>query len=149
MGNICRSPAAEGIFRSLISRYGLSEQLRVESCGMGDWHAGQLPDERMRDASKLRGIILNSRAQQFKFEFFSTFDYILASDKEILNSLLHHAPLPEQKAKVHLMTAFSFSYKGQDIPDPYYGGEAGFENVLDMLEDSCEGLLEQIRRTHP
>lgn len=147
LGNICRSPAAEGVLRHLASKHPDAD-IHIESCGIGDWHVGQLPDERMRDAAKSRGLVLASRGQQFKPEFLDKFDYILAADKAVLRDLYFHAKSPEHKAKIHLMTEFSSCYKGQEIPDPYYGGDPGFERVLDMLEDSCEGLIEQIKNNN-
>lgn len=145
LGNICRSPAAEGILRSLAAREYSDVALHIESCGIGSWHVGQLPDERMRHTAKKRGLTLTSRAQQFKPEWFDRFDYILAADHEVINELHQFAKTSEQKSKIHLITAFSPCYKDQEIPDPYYQGEAGFEHVLDMLEDSCAGLLEKIK----
>lgn len=144
LGNICRSPAAEGVLKHMAAKDGVD--LVVESCGMGDWHIGHLPDERMRDASMTRGIVLSSKARQFQRSFFDRFDYILVSDHEVLNHLYRYADDPGHKAKIHLMTAFSPSYKGQEIPDPYYLGSAAFDLVLDMLEDSCEGLLKAIEK---
>lgn len=147
LGNICRSPAGEAMLRHLSEKMELSEALTVQSCGMGDWHVGQLPDERMREASQLRGINLTSRAQQFRPEFLIEFDYILAVDKEVLADLYRYAENPEQKAKIHLVTEFSKSYFNKEIPDPYYYGGNAFELVLDMLEDSCEGLLQHLHKT--
>lgn len=144
LGNICRSPAAEGVLRHLIEQDPRLKDIVIESCGIGDWHVGQLPDERMRNSAKGRGIILSSRAQQFKSEFLDRFDYILAADNEVLRDLYRFARNPEHKAKIHLITEFSASYKGEEIPDPYFGGEGGFELVLDMIEDSCEGLIKQL-----
>lgn len=144
LGNICRSPAAEGLLRHLHSKRQKDLDLHIESCGIGDWHLGHLPDERMRDAAKARGIILSSRAQQFKPVHFERFDYILAADKEVMSDLYYFAKTPEHKAKIHLITDFSGTYSGQEIPDPYYEGGLAFELVLDMLEDSCEGLLSHI-----
>ncbi|CUI16428.1 low molecular weight protein-tyrosine-phosphatase [Candidatus Protochlamydia naegleriophila] len=143
MGNICRSPAAEGILKHLAQNESLS--LHVESCGVGDWHVGQAPDRRIQEASKARGIVLTSRAQQFQKDFFDHFDYILVADKEVLKFLYQYARTPEYKAKIALMTEFSSLYKGQDVPDPYYQPGGAFELVLDMLEESCEGLLNHIR----
>ena len=144
MGNICRSPAGEGILRHFASE-DPSLKLVVKSCGIGDWHLGQAPDRRIQEASKARGIALTSRAQQFQPAFFEQFDYILAADKEVLKFLYHYAKNAEQKAKIFLMTAFSPIYAGQEIPDPYYQSDGAFELVLDMLEDSCQGLLQHIR----
>lgn len=142
LGNICRSPAAEGILRKLDKE----QTLHIESCGLGDWHVGQLADGRMRDAANERGVVLTSRAQQFQEEFFDRFDYILAVDNEVMRDLHRYAKTPEQRVKIHLITAFSGSYPNQEIPDPYYGGRVDFDRVLDMLEDSCEGLLHEISR---
>jgi protein-tyrosine phosphatase len=144
MGNICRSPAGEGILKYLVQK-DPSLQVYVESCGIGDWHIGRSPDQRMQQASTARGIALTSKAQQFQKNFFDHFDYILAADKEVLKHLYYYAKTPEQKAKVFLMTDFSLSYKHQDVPDPYCQGEGAFELVLDMLEDSCKGLLKHIK----
>lgn len=145
LGNICRSPAAEGILRHLAAQDPPFTNLHIESCGLGDWHIGQLPDLRMREAAKMRGVTLSSRAQRFRPSFFERFDSILAADREVLNSLYLFARTPAQKSKIHLMTAFSTTYQDEDVPDPYYSGDAGFELVLDMLEDSCMGLLDHMR----
>lgn len=145
MGNICRSPAAEGILKHLVKKDS-TLNVYVESCGIGDWHVGRSPDHRMQAASTGRGIPLTSKAQQFQKQFFHDFDYILAADKEILRDLTHYATTAEDKGKLFLMTEFSEHYKHEPIPDPYYGGEKGFELVLDMLEDCCKGLLKHIER---
>jgi protein-tyrosine phosphatase len=146
LGNICRSPAAEGILLSKISKSKLD--IHIESCGLGDWHIGQLPDERMRESAKNRGIILSSRAKHFDTSFIDNFDLILAVDHQVLQGLYRFAKTPEQKDKVHLLTRFSGSFKDQEIPDPYYGGEAGFEQVLDMIEDACTGLVAFLESNH-
>jgi protein-tyrosine phosphatase len=145
LGNICRSPAAEGILRYKAQAEEGIRDLHVQSCGLGDWHVGQLPDERMREAAQIRGYTLSSRAQQFEDPFLDQFDLILAADSMVLNDLHRYAKTPDQKAKIHLITRFSSSYEGQDIPDPYYQGEGGFQLVLDMIEDSCEGLIEYLK----
>lgn len=143
LGNICRSPAGEGMLRHLA---GQNSNLHVESCGLGDWHIGELPDKRMREAAKERGIQLTMRAQQIDPSHFDEFDYILGATQEIVGDLFFYAKTAEHKSKVHLMTAFSGTYHNQDVPDPYYKGIADFELVLDMLEDSCLGLLEEIKK---
>lgn len=143
LGNICRSPAAEGVLRHKAEKMQL--HLHIQSCGMGDWHIGHLPDERMRDAAKDRGITLSSRAQLFHPRFLDEFDYILAADQEVLKDLYRYAVNPEHKAKIHLMTAFSSAFKGEEVPDPYYQGGGAFNQVLDMIEDACDGLIEDIR----
>lgn len=146
LANVCRSPAAEGFLRHIADREtALEHAVRVESCGIGDWSLGQLPDERMRLASQARGITLASRAKKFRQEFLNQFDLILAADNHILNHLYRFAQTPDQKAKIHLITHFSSCYQEQEIPDPYYQGEAGFEQVLDMIEDSCKGIIEHLR----
>lgn len=144
MGNICRSPAAEGILKHLSYQYP-SLMLHVESCGIGGWYVGSSPDIRMQQAAKARGIVLISVAKQFKDSYFEEFDYLLAADKEVLRYLYHYAKTAEQKAKIYLMTEFSLHYQGQEIPDPFYQGEGEFELVLDMLEDACQGLLEYLK----
>lgn len=143
MGNICRSPAAEGVFKHILSKE-LISSIDVKSCGIGDWHLGQAPDKRMQESAKARGIALTSRAQQFELAFFDDFDYILVSDHEVMKFLYDYAKTPLHKAKLSLMTEFSSNYKGQEVPDPYYEPGAAFDLVLDMLEDSCEGLLKHI-----
>lgn len=145
LGNICRSPAAEGILRHLARKEGID--IHVESCGLGDWHTGNLPDERMREASQNRGFTLSSRAQKIKPEFFDSFDFIFVADQKVLNELYKYAEKPEHKAKMHYMTHFSSAFKGEEVPDPYYEGEAGFERVLDMLEDSCEGIITHLKKS--
>ena len=145
MGNICRSPAGEGILKEMVNQ-DPNLKISVESCGIGDWHLGQAADKRMQEAAKERGIVLTTRAKQLQHAFFDQFDYILAADNEVLKYLYHYAKTPEQKAKIFFMTAFSPLYKGQEVPDPYYQPDGAFELVLDILEDSCRGLLEHIRQ---
>lgn len=146
LGNICRSPAAEGIMRHLVEKQNPPEDIYIRSCGIGNWHLGQFPDERMQSVAKVRGVNLSSRAQQFNLSFLDEFDYILAADHEVLNTLYQYAKDPKHKAKIHLITEFSPTYHGQEVPDPYYQGNGAFDLVLDMLEDSCEGLLSHIKK---
>ena len=145
LGNICRSPAAEGILRHLVAQDPTGLEVHIESCGLGNWHTGSLPDERMREAAKRRGLVLQSRAKKIHESFFDRFDLILAADHEVLNELYRYAVKPDHKAKTHLITHFSPRYHNQEIPDPYYNGEAGFEHVLDMLEDACEGIVSHLK----
>lgn len=144
MGNICRSPAGEGMFRHLALQ-DPSLKVFVDSCGIGAWHLGKGPDKRIQEASKARGITLNGRAKQFQPALFDQFDYILASDQEVLKFLYLYAKTADQKAKIFLMTAFSPNYHEQEVPDPYYQPDGAFDLVLDILEDSCHGLLQHIR----
>ena len=146
LGNICRSPAAEGMLLHIALKQEKAQDLFVESCGLGDWHQGQLPDQRIRHAAEMRGITLSSRAKAFHPHFFERFDYILAADRAVMNELYTHAKSLEDKSKIHLITAFSSSYQGEDIPDPYYFDHAAFDLVLDMLEDCCEGILKKIQK---
>jgi protein-tyrosine phosphatase len=146
LGNICRSPAAEAIMLHMIKGTELESQVYVASCGLGDWHEGKLPDPRMREVALDRGYTLVSRAQGVKPEFFYQFDYILAADHSIINELYSHAASPEHKAKIHLITKFSRAFPGEEIPDPFYLDRQAFEQVIDMLEDSCKGLIEDIRK---
>lgn len=146
LGNICRSPAAETILRRLGEQSGV-EGLTVSSCGIGDWHVGDLADDRMVSAAKLRGYVITKRAEQFKKEYLDKYDLILASDHEVIEALYLLAKSPAQKSKIHLISSFSPTYKGEEIPDPYYAGAAVFDEVIDMLQDCCEGLLENIGKT--
>lgn len=131
--------------RDMLQKKMPENEFHIESCGLGDWHKGKLPDERMREAAKKRGVLLTSRAQKFDPLFFDRFDLILVADKKILNELYHHATTPEEKSKIHFITHFSPCYRDHEIPDPYYEGEAGFEHVLDMIEDACEGLIAHLK----
>lgn len=144
LGNICRSPAAEAILKKLASQHPEGYRVYVESCGLGGWHVGELPDPRMRQAAERRGVEMNSRAQRFTSSFFDNFDLILAADESVWTSLREYTDNGEHLGKICLMTAFSRRHCGQDVDDPYYGGEEGFDNVLDVLEDSCQGLLEHL-----
>ena len=144
LGNICRSPAAQGILEHLVKTKNPVIDIHIESCGLGDWNIGQLPDERMRHTAEARGIVLSSRAQAFRRDFFDRFDYIFPVDLKVMYELHRWAATPEHKAKIHLMTTFSKIYKDQEIPDPYYYGQGHFDLVMDMIEDSCEGFLEHL-----
>jgi len=136
-GNICRSPTAEGVFRSLARKAGL--ELRIESAGLGDWHVGQPPDERAQHHARQRGYDLSEqRARQVRRRDFEEFDLILAMDNGHLGALQRMAPA-KRRAKIRLFVA------DRDVPDPYYGGPAGFEQVLDLVEAQCESLLEELR----
>lgn len=142
LGNICRSPAAEAILRRLADDRHLD--IEVSSCGIGDWHLGDLADERMISAAKARGFVIAKRAEQFNKELLDRYDYILASDRDVIEDLYYHARSPGHKDKIDLISAFSTTYKGEDVPDPYYSDIRAFEEVIDMLEDCCLGLLDQI-----
>ena len=150
LGNICRSPAAEGIFLHKILQRGLEDLFVVDSAGTGSWHIGCQADPRMRAAAKRRGINLPSRARQIKPDDLNQFDLILTMDAD--NQAAVKA-LAEQvdagaKAEIQPMLSFARRYKILDVPDPYFtSGEKGFDQVLDLLEDSCDGLLEKLLST--
>lgn len=144
MGNICRSPSAEGVFRHLVESKELSEQFEIDSAGTGNWHAGNPPDTRAQLTAKQRGIDLSGlRARQVNVSDFDNFDLIIAMDNDNLENLRELCP-PTQHHKIKLLLSFSNSYHQTEVPDPYYGGDNGFETVLDMIEDSCDQLLKSL-----
>ncbi len=149
LGNICRSPAAEGVFRELVARAGLSDQITTDSAGTGTWHIGNPPDERGQAAARKRGIdISDLRARQVQARDFRTFDYILAMDRRNVNDL-SAISAGGQAHRVHLFLSFAENQAaGNEIPDPYYGGPEGFERALDLIEDASRGLLAHIREKH-
>lgn len=149
LGNICRSPAAEALLRQMNAESDNPLELHVESCGLGSWHIGKLPHEDMQEAAGDRGLTLYSRAQLFKPEFLERFDYVLAVDQSVIHELYRYAKIPEQKAKIHLVTEYSKLYHGEKIPDPFSQGRVAFDLVLDMLEDSCQGLLNHLHAVEP
>lgn len=135
--------------RGVVGRAGLDERVAVESAGTAGYHAGALPDRRARAAARARGVLLTSRARQFVPEDFARFDYVLAMDEQNRESLLASAPDAAASAKVRLLRSFDpAAPPGAAVPDPYYGGDEGFEHVLDLCERACEGLLEHLRREH-
>ena len=142
LGNICRSPLAEGIMRSK-----LSEDFIVDSAGTGGWHTGELPDKRSISTAKNRGLdITNQRARQFKKSDFDTFDYIFVMDNSNYRDVLALAPNDVAKSKVKLILNEIFPGENVDVPDPYYGGQDGFENVFDMLDQACEEIARKLKR---
>jgi protein-tyrosine phosphatase len=149
LGNICRSPSAEGVMKHLLAREGLSDRVSVESAGTADYHTGELPDRRARAAAEARGVALDSRARPFVVADFARLDYVLAMDAENERNLKRLAPDARARAKVRLLRSFDpASPPGAPVPDPYYGGDDGFEQVLDLCEAACAGLLEHLRREH-
>jgi len=146
LGNICRSPSAEAVFRHHVRDAGLLDHVHIDSAGTSDYHSGYPPDERARVAAGRRGYDLGGlQARQVADMDFPRFDYLLAMDRANLRDLKLRAP-PEHLHKVRLFMDFSAAYPGVEVPDPYYGGKRGFERVLDMLEDGSRGLLAEIRR---
>lgn len=145
LGNICRSPAAEEITRSLAVEKGLADRLELDSAGLYGGHQGEMPDSRMRAHAYRRGLRLTHRSRPVKESDLSEFDIVVAMDDSNFSRLRHLAPTPEDEAKIVRMTDFSMAIPYYDhIPDPYYEGAEGFELVLDLLQDSCGGLLKSL-----
>jgi protein-tyrosine phosphatase len=146
MGNICRSPAAEGVFKNLIYAEELENIIQVDSCGTIGYHSGELPDARMRKHSAQRGYELTSIARQFNpKKDFDEFDYIVTMDDDNYEDILGLDSKNAYRNKVYKMTSFSSDKSVSEVPDPYYGGSDGFENVLDILEDCTKNLLTRIK----
>jgi protein-tyrosine phosphatase len=148
MGNICRSPTAEGVMRRLVRDEGLDGQIEIDSAGTGSWHVGAPPDERATAAARRRQIELEGEARQFSAADFDRFDLILAMDASNQRELLSLAPDDAAREKVRLLREFDPEASGRgdlDVPDPYYGGEQGFEEVLDLVQAATRGLLDDLR----
>jgi len=144
-GNICRSPTADGVFRHLVREAGLEAEVRVDSAGTHDYHVGEPPDERAQAHALRRGYDLSAlRARQVAGEDFDRFDLVLAMDRGHLRILKRLAP-PEHHHKLRLFMEYATHLRRDDVPDPYYGGSRGFEEVLDMIEDAARGLLAELR----
>jgi protein-tyrosine phosphatase len=138
MGNICRSPTAEAVMRHLVVDAGLQDEIEIDSAGTGGWHAGARPDRRATAAARGRGIVLDGAARQVTAHDFHDFDLLLAMDEDNLRDLQSIAP-PGTAHKVRKLADV-------DVPDPYYGGELGFETVLDIVTDACAALLDELRQ---
>lgn len=145
LGNICRSPTAEGVFRAVVEKEGLSDFVEIDSAGTSDWHVGRGPDERTVRAAASRGYDLSSlRGRQAEAADFAKFDFVLAMDSSNLNDLKQLKP-DGYSGYLGLFLDFAQSFELADVPDPYYGGEEGFNFVLDLVEDACRGLLRHIK----
>jgi protein-tyrosine phosphatase len=147
LGNICRSPTAEGVMRRLVREHGLEGEIEIDSAGTGAWHVGNPPDPRATEAARRRGTILDGRARQVTADDFADFDLLLAMDATNLHELRQRAPDETARAKVRLLREFdpaSADALDLDVPDPYYGGPRGFDTVLDLVEAACAGLLAEI-----
>lgn len=146
LGNICRSPTAEGVFRKMVRDAKLEDRIAVESRGTGDWHTGEPADPRARDTAKKRGVTLDGVAERFTREDFTRFDYILSMDTRVLAELRRLARTDEERARLHNFRAFDpASPPDAAVPDPYYGGDDGFEEVFDICDAGCRGLLAHLR----
>lgn len=144
LGNICRSPTAQGVFEHLVAERGLSQVIAVDSCGTGDWHVGSAPDPRAVAAAGRRGYDLGRlRARQVRPEDFDSFDYILAMDRDNLEDLEAICPA-SFPGHLGLFLEFAKGSPSRDVPDPYYGGESGFDRVLDLIESASFGLLREL-----
>jgi len=148
MGNICRSPTAEGVMAALLREEGLDGSVTLDSAGTGGWHAGHPPDERATAAAHARGIELSGAARQVRASDFADFDLLVAMDRDNERDLLAAAPDDAARAKVRLLRTYdpeSAAAGELDVPDPYYGGPDGFERVLDVVQAGCRGLLADVR----
>jgi protein-tyrosine phosphatase len=146
LGNICRSPTAEGVMRALVREAGLQERIALDSAGTGGWHVGESPDARATEAAGRRGIVLEGAARKVRPRDFEEFDLILAMDASNLRDLQRLAPDDEAREKVRLLREWDPTADGDlDVPDPYYGEPGGFDRVLDLVQAACTALLEQLR----
>lgn len=146
MGNICRSPTAEAVFKHYVEKAQLSQRVLSDSAGTHDYHIGDPPDKRAREAAQRRGYDMSLlRARQVSDRDFSEFDYVLAMDEHNYHLLKTGCP-PQYEHKLLLFMNFSESCGRRNVPDPYYGGPQGFEQVLDMVEDAAQGLLRHIQK---
>jgi len=149
LGNICRSPTAEAVMRHLVKEAGLGDRIAIESAGTGDWHVGGARDRRSRAVGAARGIPLEGEAQQFTRPDFERFDHVLAMDRANRDELLGLARDDRDRAKVRLLRSFEPGAPSDaEVPDPYYGGARGFEEVFDICERACRGLLAHLTRDH-
>ncbi len=147
LGNICRSPSAEAVFNNIIKAKGVDGQYMVDSAGTSGWHVGEPADARMQSHARKRGVKLTSISRKFQPEIdFDEFDYIIGMDDSNISNLKSMARNGNAISKIYKMTDFCKKYSYDEVPDPYYGGDSGFELVLDLLEDACEGFLEAVEK---
>ena len=148
-GNICRSPTAEAVCRSIVAKQGLEDTIHVDSAGTGSWHIGEAPDSRTQDTALSRGIDMSwQRARQVTSDDFFDFDYLLAMDRQNLSALRRLQP-DDHSAVVELYMNYSRRSRGIEVPDPYYGGSNGFNIVFDMVEEASRELINQILAAKP
>lgn len=145
LGNICRSPSAEGIFKTKVNNSDQINNVFIDSAGTSAYHVGEKADNRMRVFAKKRGYNLISLSRKLIYADLTEFDYIIAMDRNNYRDILSIDKSGKYKTKVKMMTDFSTVFFGEDVPDPYYGGDDGFNRVIDILEDSCSGLLEFLK----
>lgn len=145
LGNICRSPAADGVMQHLLKQEGLEKQVAVDSAGTVNYHVGSLPDDRMRRTATKRGIVLDHRGQHFKKELFSQFDLILVMDDANLRDVRNLDPEGKHHGKIKLFAEYCTRHQLREVPDPYTGDASDFEFVLDLMEDGCTELVRRIK----
>ena len=146
MGNICRSPAAEGVMKVFIDQNGMKNKFFIDSAGTIDYHEGELPDPRMIDAASERGYNLDHKARQIRKTDLENFDYIITMDDGIHKSVLRLDPQKKYHHKIFRMTDFLTTMEADEIPDPYYGNKKDFEYTLDLIEDASKGLLNYLQK---
>ena len=146
MGNICRSPAAEIVFRKLVEDAGLSDAIHTDSAGTIGYHAGKGPDPRMSDTLRARGYTIAGRSRQVTPDDLTNFDLLLVADEENLSDLRRLDRQAAHREKIRLLVEYCVEQEASHVPDPYYGGQRGFEEVADLVEDACGGLLEHLRK---
>jgi len=144
LGNICRSPLAEGVFHRLVSEAGLSDRFEIDSAGTGAWHVGEGADARAAMVASQHGVQLDSRARQVTSDDLLHFDYVIAMDRENLRSLERMASETGSKAEIRLLRDYGSDESSDEVPDPYYGGSSGFETVYEIVHRSCQGLLQRL-----
>ena len=145
LGNICRSPSAEAVMNAFVKRQGLEDEIKVDSAGILAWHSGEPADRRMQTHATERGYELTGVSRQITIDDFEKFDVIIGMDHENMRDLRALDTENKYIDKLYMMTGFCRSIPADSVPDPYYGGATGFENVLDILEDACGGLLDGIK----
>jgi protein-tyrosine phosphatase len=148
-GNICRSPSAEAVMQSLVKKQGLEQEIVCDSAGTFDYHRGRPADARMQIHARLRGYELSSISRPFEDEDFELFDWIITMDEDNYQQIKWFHQSNNYTDKIRRMTDFCSSSQVSEVPDPYYEGDQGFENVLDLLEDACQGLLEFVLHKKP
>ena len=148
IGNICRSPTAQGVFERLVAENELLEHIEIDSAGTHAYHIGERPDERASAAALKRGVDLSTqKARKVSPDDFHVFDYVIAMDSSNYEDLASRCP-PEHKSKLSLFLEYAETLEATEVPDPYYGGATGFERVLDLIEKAAAGLLAEIRKQH-
>jgi low molecular weight protein-tyrosine phosphatase len=141
LGNICRSPMAEGVFRRVIEEEGVAHRFEIDSAGLGDWHAGQAPDDRAQAAARLRGVDISGQcARRVEQADFARFDLLLAMDRSNYAELKRRAP-KEAHGKIRYFLDYAPHVGTKDVPDPFFGGAEGFDHALDLIEEAAHGLL--------